>query len=819
MMRDEQMILKRMVVLVLFATVLFLGYAIKRHFFDASITKSRHLDEARVLRLETLLAAIRKVPESTPSALPSTDLTAECVNSQQILDDISELNRRLDKLRIGESPFLFNRYQLDTRKWFTAVSQEKDGCSKAAAALGEVLWNDRKKRIENNILVRLDWREKQRLSFDDSESVVSFNPRMYATYNPWRSLPGRVLLSDQRTEKGPAYFLVKGANMGLSVTGTKLPGLQEERHRLGLSESSRSVPRGLSVLVGDLAPWRNPESIVYQEIIQDKNKEELPGEIPKEVGLHTVFTIDPELQSKAQIIAECYTGEKKACKEAGIPYPGETLYEKARVRRVGIAVIDIASGEIEVLASSESPCFRHDITGLGQRPAGCMDLEDESTMAMRVDTDTLLNHALFMEAPPASTTKPIVAAGLLADKTFIQKVGMKDLKQAIWKSNTKSFLNWMFCAEKGIPNGCDRPKNALAVAHDLGWNLGCDEKDGRENCGFIDVLFGRPISSMPVGFGKTFERGEFNAVSRSVLLGRFLIDSSDGELRDMTEAELFPVSYLDNLKSCAKVGWEMDEITKKAGLGVVSEGRGQGNSRATSLGVATMMGSLAASAQGINMPYPHLVRDLLRADGTPDVHGHPLKAWGLAEKVQGIDQERAKMVVSAMILPHRPGGTANKGCMKMLGGKCDEDLGLASKTGTPGFDMINLAEYNAAWKIYAKQRKRYMAYKEQQWRLQRGEKIPEEERLLKPALPPARPATPWKWYAGFFNSSNDIKGNDGKGNANEGRYDKAFAVLVERNWHASTKVVDDPGDSDSSAVEIGFSLLRAIRQDTQRTTP
>lgn len=816
MMRDERMILKRMVILVFLATVLFLGYALKRQFLDTQVTEKRHLDKARVQRLQTLFSAIKKVPEKH---LPSSSeaFLAKCANGRQIADDITELNRRLEHLRTGESPFLFNRYQLDSEMWFAAVSQEKEGCSKASTALEEILWKNRRKKIENTLLERLDWLEKQRRMSNDSDAVVSFNQRMFETYNPWRSLPGRVLLPDRKAVNGSAYYLVNGANMGLSVTGTELPGLKEEKHRVGLNAASRSVPRGIGILVDALEPLRNPETKtkVYQNVIRDTNKEKLPGGLSKEVGLHTVFTIDSEMQNKAQVIAECYTGEKKACADAGLSPPGETLYEKARARRVGIAVIDIASGEIEALASSESPCFRHDLTGTGKRPTGCMDLDDEAAMAMRGDTDALLNHALFMEAPPASTTKPVVAAGMLADKSFTKNVKKEELETALKTSNTTAILNWMFCAEKGIPNTCARPGSALEVAHDLGWNLGCAGMDGKEECGFIDVLFGRPIASIPVGFADEYKAGKYVPVSQSVLLSRFLIDSSDGELRDMTDDELFPTPYLDNLKNCFKVKWEMDKLENKAGLGVVSEGRGQGNSRATPLGVATMMGSLAASAQGIHMPYPHLVRDLLRADGAPDGNGHPLKKWGLPETVQGIDKERAVTVVNAMKLANRPGGTANKACVQIMGGKCDEDLGIASKTGTPGFDKVHLAQYNTEWKIYAQQRKRYMAYTEQQRRLQRGETISEKERLLGPASPPSRPPSPWKWYAGIFNSSSDIAGH-------KGQYDKAFAVLVEKNWHTTTMQVDNPLDTDagsSSAAEIGLALVRTIRQNTERKTP
>jgi hypothetical protein len=401
---------------------------------------------------------------------------------------------------------------------------------------------------------------------------------------------------------------------------------------------------------------------------------------------------------------------------------------------------------------------------------------------------------------------------MLADKSYTQNVKKEDLEVALKKSNTPLFLDWMFCAEKGIPNACGRPRGALMAAHDLGWNLGCAEKDSNGACGFIDILFGRPIVSKPVGFEKDFPVGRYAPVSKSILLGRLLIDSSDGELRDMTDEELFPAPYLGNLKKCAKAAWEMDELTQKAGLEVVSEGMGQGNSRATPLGVATMMGSLAASAQGMRMPYPHLVRDLLGTDGVPVPYGHPLKRWGLPETVSGIDKDRAGIVVNAMRLAHRPGGTANRGCVKIMGGKCDEDLGIASKTGTPGFDKVHLSQYNAAWKIYAQHRKQYVAYTMQQQRLQRGETISEQERKLRPVLPPSRPPVPWKWYAGFFNST-------GSSQDNAGRYDKAFAVLVERNWHVTTKAIDDPKDSDSSAAEIGMALVRAIRQQTERKTP
>ena len=81
------------------------------------------------------------------------------------------------------------------------------------------------------------------------------------------------------------------------------------------------------------------------------------------------------------------------------------------VRMAAVAVIDVASGRIEALAGALSPCARQEVDGPG-RDAGC---DTRLPYPVQYRPDALLNPAVFHDAMPASTIKPIMAAAFLSD--------------------------------------------------------------------------------------------------------------------------------------------------------------------------------------------------------------------------------------------------------------------------------------------------------------------------------------------------------------------------------------------------------------------
>lgn len=796
----DRTILVRMVVLSALLMALFFGYAMLRPFFLPPPEGRLHIDTTRVAHLQALLRSIRPAPAAAVAALGDAHLCGSADKGilEQRQREIDELNLRLEKLTTGISPFLSRLYRLDGQAWLSGAAKLPGGCERGAEALGALLWIDRAKQIERQYLTRLEWQERARRApwKWGGEVYVTVRQERFAQANPWGSLQGCALLAEDIRGGGneklaTAIRVVQGGGLGALASCRDLAPKDKTGQAATLDAMSRAVPRDLALLASDLNAWRNPDSRVYRTLIAGDNSLRPYGGKAKPVGLHVLFTFDPAMQRIAQALAECYVGDARACEDLGIANPGEGMMDGARARQVGIAIVDVPSGEVSVAASADSRCFRHDLSGVGTRPPDCPDLGAPARDHYREDADALLNHALFTVAPPGSTVKPIMAVGFLQDPGFTKTED--ELIDRIKHSKSKIFLDWMFCREDdgrgAFMPGCQRPAIVQSAAHALGWNAGCENGTG---CGHLDVLFGRPSHFTPSGFPTSgpMSGPQFNPGSRHVLFGRMLITLRGERLADMSSAELQPSPL--RLGSCAKAGWAGETSgCRQAGLGAVSEGYGQGSARATPVGVAGLMAQLAASAQyGRATRYPHVVRSLLDAKGRPDSAGDPAR-WGTPMQPAGIDADRARRVLSALEHTHRPGGTASGGCRKVFGADCG-DLGIAGKTGTTSFgpELTRLTDFQKAWMNFQAALRQFRDC---------GASVPAKSvQCGRPEVPPR----PWRWYAGVF-----------KSNLASPHYDKAFAVLVERNWTTTGRIDQLGGEGrNSAAIEIGFHLIQAVRK-------
>src|ERR1700704_3427618 len=81
------------------------------------------------------------------------------------------------------------------------------------------------------------------------------------------------------------------------------------------------------------------------------------------------------------------------------------------VRMAAVAIIDVESGRIDALAGALSPCARQEVDGPG-RDAAC---DTRLPYPVQYRADALLNPAVYHDAMPASTIKPIMATAFLAD--------------------------------------------------------------------------------------------------------------------------------------------------------------------------------------------------------------------------------------------------------------------------------------------------------------------------------------------------------------------------------------------------------------------
>ncbi len=737
----------------------------------------------------------------------------------------------------------------DTARWFAlaASSLESDietpaypgrqfrlRCADLAAALAALLYADAR------MLDALAWRGTESrtvLSRWRPDQMAEISAHHVTRGNPWKGLAGCIYLGHQGGSddaSAPSHFVAgtlsvqrrlcnelevagfavaASAPATTSSPGTALhapsalagePGLADP-----VDDTRWMVPPSLHTMLQPLESLRQPSGTLYRLYSEaDAAPDGAParhGEGPNRItldgasidmGLSISLTIDPALQALAQRTAACYTGRHDVCRALGLrrhddkDQPiGQQLLEGAMVRMAAVAVIDVASGRIEALAGALSRCARQEVDGPG-RDASC---DARLPYPVQYRPDALLNPAIFHDAMPASTIKPIMAAAFLSDPEVgprwlaAERAAMQrdaapardSLRSQLLRSDSARFLDRMFCQDKGFTH-CERPWAVQAAASAFGWNAGCSESvlDARLDCGKHDLLFGRPIDA-PLAPGMALRRPP----SMAVAYGRLLSQPHAGKLG--AAMRLMPRVVLDPalVRRCAAGAdgqrlsdddWE--KCRGGAMVDVVAEGWGQGHARASALGIAGMMASLAAAANGqTELQRPHLVESLHSVGGAPT----PALAAALAQYRQGASQpnrlapQAAEVILSGLAYSHRI-GTARTACEQVFDARRCRDIGwLAGKTGTPSFPND-------------------------------GRSLDELARLCPGgvAAPQAKPGTcsslrPYKWYVAAYRA--DATGI--------GPWTKVIAVLTERNWSRITGQIHGAGDhGPNPSAEIALQI-------------
>jgi hypothetical protein len=310
--------------------------------------------------------------------------------------------------------------------------------------------------------------------------------------------------------------------------------------------------------------------------------------------------------------AACYTGRQAACRALGLHRQadkeqplGAPLLEGAMVRMAAVAVIDVASGRIEALAGALSPCARQEVDGPG-RDKAC---DPRLPYPVQYRPDALLNPAVFHDAMPASTVKPIMAAAFLSDpevgarwlaaeQAAMKKDGIparESLRGQLMRSDSARFLDRMFCSEKNYAD-CRRPWQVQAMASSFGWNAGC--ADARSDCGKRDLLSGAMLGAPSVPAA-----GE--PLTTPVAFGRLMSEplaGKAGAAMHLMKPMALDAGIVSPLRPGADARRLSDDDWEKckggAVVDTVAEGWGQGHARASALGIAGMMATLAAAANG-----------------------------------------------------------------------------------------------------------------------------------------------------------------------------------------------------------------------------
>jgi hypothetical protein len=629
------------------------------------------------------------------------------------------------------------------------------------------------------------------------DQFVEISARHIARANPWAGIPGCVymggyaLAADGATM--PTHFVAESRgvaervcpqasmrgnadNDGNIVVPAAIIG--EPAPDMPADDERWKVPPSLSTMLASLAPLHRPGGALFRQYAGSDGNRVRVNASPLEVGYSIDITIEPAVQALAQKVAACYTGRQDVCQALGVKRKederapiGHRLLEHAMVRMAAVAVIDVGSGRIEALAGAMSPCTREEYDGPGRSP----NCDKRMPYPIRYRPDALLNAAAYHDAMPASVIKPIMATAFLSDPQVgprwlaAERAEMQrtpwptrdSLRGQLMRSDSARFLDRMFCADLKFAR-CDRPWEVQAAAFAFGWNADCTQP--REDCGKRDLLFGRAATE--------------GGLATIVPFGRLMVEPSSE--RPGTPMRVRRAVALDTAKvvACAagpdgrrgsKDDWE--KCRGRIVVDVVAEGWGQGNARSSALGVAAMMASLAAAANGEDAHAPHLVH-AVRGAGFADGSTIKLSAPDALAPNALLSHDAAEVILSGLSYSHRA-GTARGACEQVFDARTCRDIDwLAGKTGTPTFPNDDVS-------------------------------LDELARLCAGGAPRSRSefATcgalrPYKWYVAAYRTD-----------PADTRWSKVIGVLTERNWLADSGRIHGAGDhGPNPAAEIAMQI-------------
>ena len=761
---------------------------------------------------------------------------AEPAPADRVAAQLAELDAALLRFSHRADARVDHAVGLDTSRWFAAASEALDTpvesgsapgqtfrvrCADLAGALGAL------RRGDASMLESLAWRGtagSTTLARWRPEQEMAVGAHDVMRRNPWSGVAGCIYLGAGDAAGGGRDFVAGPRSLQSrlcltpSLSGTPTAAAARPPASIagepGLADAADSarwqVPPSLQSLLQPLESLRQPTGALYRAATDNdepvdalhraplgsdrRNRVTVDG-APLDVGYSIDLAIDPAMQALAQKTAACYTGRHAICsalamhrREDGDGLLGGKLLEGAMVRMAAVAVIDVASGRIEALAGALSPCARDEVDG-PRRDAGC---DARLPFRARYRPDALLNPAVYHDAMPASTIKPILAATFLADPVIgprllaAERAAMTQggapardsLRGQLMRSDSARFLDRMFCGERDFA-ACRRPWDVQQTARSFGWNTGCDSGAGA--CGKADLLFGRPL-------GGATESATRSPGPTPFAYGRLMSAPLAGTSIAMHSMPPFALDA-DILRRCAagadgRRGSDDDWEKCRGGavVDVVAEGWGQGHARASALGVAGMMATLAAAANGMTaVPRPHLVDGVRGVTGADALLRTDAKRW-IAAPLPAPSRDAAEVILSGLSWSHRA-GTARSACEQVFDAKrCAAIDWLAGKTGTPSFpsDGLSLDAIAALCRSGAAAAAPTAAL---------------ADPVRKGVCGSLRP---YKWYVAAFRSDR----------ASSGPWTKAIAVLTERNWLRAGGKVHGAGDlGPNPSAEIAMQIV------------
>ena len=393
---------------------------------------------------------------------------AEAAPAEEIAAHLNELDAALLRFSTRANPRVEHRVGIDAARWFGAAGetlatpvetadapgrQFRVRCADLSAALATL------RRADATMLESLAWRGTEgsaTLARWRPDQEMQVTARDLTRRNPWGGAAGCIYLGrgdgdgDEATA-APRYFLAGARSLQQRLCATTalsgvappasgaagapppLPLAGEPGRDDPVDDPRWMVPPSLLTLLQPLEPLRQPTGALYRVYTEGDgaldalgrrldggataNRAAIEG-ATLDVGYSIDLTIDPALQALAQKTAACYTGRHDICSALGLrrKEDGDASARRAIARRR-----DGAHGRGRGDRRRDRPHRGARRRALavrapgGRRPGHDSRCDARLPYPSRYRADALLNPAVYHDAMPASTIKPIMATAFLAD--------------------------------------------------------------------------------------------------------------------------------------------------------------------------------------------------------------------------------------------------------------------------------------------------------------------------------------------------------------------------------------------------------------------
>lgn len=686
---------------------------------------------------------------------------------------IEAVNRSL--LALYSEGFLQTQYRLPASIVLAESCKSEYSMAQVSNALSKLSVKDD--------LKGLNWAEKRTRNYNSNEfqyNVVSMPNSWHVKKNPWRGLDGCIYLANTKSkskkeEQTELSLFSLGYSNPLHQQLCQTPDMYKQAKvvfdvdKENIKDSIISMHDYKPAMMGSFTDF-----IPLLDSVTTVNKDserfvEIDGyDVP--VGFNAQLTINPDMQHFTTAIAQCFTGKLELddplCSRlsAATKAKFNNMESKSLVRQVGIAIIDVPSGRVDVATGSTNSCF-DDNFGVGKSQDKCLEIPI-TWKSMMSANQAMENPALYTDYMPGSTIKPIQALAMVRAFPKAIEANKTTVTNIMANSLTDPVLDILTCTHsttaKYVSN-CQGFAQMQKAALDMGWNNECNGED----CGKQDVLYGQKL--------------HHTKMQKPLFYGKLLTNKQGVELVEGLEG-ISETAYKDAANSLNGKKWYTLNTTSSIALiTAIHESYGQANARATPLGLASAMRTLLASADQHTFRPTHIMEHLWAAGND----GVLFKTKESAEKPDIEDLEDGKSLITSNITKEEAGmviplfaeahyhyaGTAKTACSDVFGACTHNLLGytIFSKTGTPAFGDTSLSS------IVSKCNK---------------------QTKNKPSVCYQRPI---KWFVlGIGTEPN--------------KWSKAIVVMAERNWNKQG-AVDDDGDKFNIAAYLGFNLMNVLHEE------